>query len=743
MHCSDVSVKRSPQHIASFLPNLSMTTPITRIWSHTLLGMLTGIIVGIIDLTLLELTLDAGVSFALNTHTMSITTALLWTLGSNAVWGGMIFLAQSILMTSLRALEHTSSLLPKLGVGLITLCLTYFWHLTALQGDGIRANPYFLPIKFGLWGTLFLVIAATHINALNQKQEDQKLWLFYGILGLTFSLCLLPLYTNFHAYLTAYSIWCLGMFLWPAPSIHSSKSPHTWRASLHTPPKTILFSATCITFTLTTFASYQTHTHTKATLQVNDELLLTRYLNHHAPHTLFDVQDELMLTPATPAQLQQAQHILKAHQQKHTVHGNEHLKQNRKQAQHVVLIVLESINANAWSNPEITPEFSSWKTHGTYFPRAIAHYPATPLAYGSIFLSQPPYVIAQSRYWAQNTPLKHLKTQHKLNNIYLSKPDNHWFQQSAITSFILGKDTEAQTHQNTSEGLTNLRHHLEQVHTTTPVGEHTFSWIHLYDAHAPYEQRTLNRPQKQLPNKERQAYLSEVSHVDLELGKFMRWFFENRLHEDTLLVMIADHGESLGHKIQGKAHWGHHVHVHTSLSEIPLFITGPGVAQNRTITGPVAGQIDIIPTLFDAIGKPLPNTFMAQGQSLFPIIGTHVNNDTWTTQPPRTLSTEAFNIRGQEFFDFVSQKSSNNTNFMLKRGSYSPKIALNINNIKLVYNRSSYRTYLYDLAHDPDETHDLSHTDLATLNNMKLELRKWRDLQHVILDTLENDEGGD
>ncbi len=74
-----------------------------------------------------------------------------------------------------------------------------------------------------------------------------------------------------------------------------------------------------------------------------------------------------------------------------------------------------------------------------------------------------------------------------------------------------------------------------------------FGWVHFYDAHSPYDPpepfktRFANRP-----------YAGEIAFVDSQVGRLLGWLDAHHLLEKTIVVVIGDHGESLG--ITAKAH---------------------------------------------------------------------------------------------------------------------------------------------------------------------------------------------
>ncbi|HEY5908727.1 MAG TPA: sulfatase, partial [Vicinamibacteria bacterium] len=68
-----------------------------------------------------------------------------------------------------------------------------------------------------------------------------------------------------------------------------------------------------------------------------------------------------------------------------------------------------------------------------------------------------------------------------------------------------------------------------------------FAWIHFFDPHAPYEapppfgQRFAKSP-----------YDGEIAYVDAQLGRLLEWLDRSQLRGQTLVLVTADHGESLG-----------------------------------------------------------------------------------------------------------------------------------------------------------------------------------------------------
>jgi len=123
-----------------------------------------------------------------------------------------------------------------------------------------------------------------------------------------------------------------------------------------------------------------------------------------------------------------------------------------------------------------------------------------------------------------------------------------------------------------------------------------FAWMHLYDPHAPYDppppwrERLAGRP-----------YDGEVAFADEQLGRVLQALREAGHEHDTLVVAMADHGESLGE--HGEA--THAILIYESTLHVPLILAGPGVPGARVVEEPV-GSVDVLPTVMGLLGLEVP-----------------------------------------------------------------------------------------------------------------------------------------
>ncbi len=178
--------------------------------------------------------------------------------------------------------------------------------------------------------------------------------------------------------------------------------------------------------------------------------------------------------------------------------------------------------------------------------------------------------------------------------------------------------------------------------------ERFFCLIHLYDIHSPYsppppyntsyqddpsmtffdwiieDDSILNAADRQLAI---DMYDGEIRWVDDNLARLFAWLRANRLEDETLVVIMADHGEEFlehGGVLHGETLYQEVLHV-------PLIMSGPGITPGLTDSTRV-GQFDILPTLlawagvendsdFDGVNildDPDPRRFIPSSETSLP-----------------------------------------------------------------------------------------------------------------------------
>jgi len=197
-----------------------------------------------------------------------------------------------------------------------------------------------------------------------------------------------------------------------------------------------------------------------------------------------------------------------------------------------------------------------------------------------------------------------------------------------------------------------------------------FAWVHLYDPHAPYEAPEPYR--SRFPATMAGAYDAEIAATDAQVGRLLDALAVQGRLDDTLVVVLADHGEMLGeHEEQA-----HGFFVYDAAVRIPLIVAGPGVP-SRAIAEQVR-IVDVMPTVLDLLGVPAPKS--VQGVSLQRL------------------------ARGEPL-GLVARSES-----WYPRYHYGWSDLQSIQDGRFKYIRAP-RPELYDLSADPRETNDLSRQD--------------------------------
>lgn len=133
-------------------------------------------------------------------------------------------------------------------------------------------------------------------------------------------------------------------------------------------------------------------------------------------------------------------------------------------------------------------------------------------------------------------------------------------------------------------------------------------WVHLYDAHHPY-----NPPAPFRQKYSARPYDGSIAFVDAQVGRVIYYLKAKGLYDRTLIVVAGDHGEGLsehGEKTHG-------FFIYNSTLHIPLIIKLPaGSAPRKPVVSEPASLADLLPTILDLAGIGIPKD--VQGHSLVP-----------------------------------------------------------------------------------------------------------------------------
>ncbi len=308
----------------------------------------------------------------------------------------------------------------------------------------------------------------------------------------------------------------------------------------------------------------------------------------------------------------------------------------------VVLVTLDTTRADAlgcYGAPgDPTPNLDAFAAGGVLFERCAATSSVTPVSHASILTGRDPYahglrVIHAGSSWRLAADVPTLvdalgaagwRTGAILSSFTVSehfgldRGFDHFDNGFGAGSFETtdgGKSTwPTRRYQRRSDRTVDRA--LEWVEAD---GEPFFLWLHTWDPHdlqmLPPEdvvRRFLpegargTRPQPGAPPLE--IYRAEVHWVDAQLGRLLDALDAAGHADDTIVAIVADHGEGLG-----EHGWLGHRLLYEEQMHLPLMMRWPGGPAGARVDALVR-SVDVAPTVLDLLGLPaLPGV---QGASL-------------------------------------------------------------------------------------------------------------------------------
>ena len=281
----------------------------------------------------------------------------------------------------------------------------------------------------------------------------------------------------------------------------------------------------------------------------------------------------------------------------------------------VILITIDTVRADhvgCYGATGIqTPTVDSLARDGIVFERAISQVPLTWPSHAAILTGTYPFQNGVQDFTGQ--PLDP-----KFRTVAEAFKQSGYATGAVVSAFVLDRGWglargfdfyddafSAETFQQKDIGLVDRKagesvtHALDWLKKTPR--RPFFLWLHLYDPHSPYDPPEPYRTQYR-----NHPYDGEIAYADHELGRLISWLKRSHLYDGSLIVLLSDHGESLGEHGEKE----HGFFVYNATVRVPMIVkppAGSGFRPSR-VAWPVE-TIDIAPTLLqsagikDAIGK--------------------------------------------------------------------------------------------------------------------------------------------
>jgi arylsulfatase A-like enzyme/Flp pilus assembly protein TadD len=157
-------------------------------------------------------------------------------------------------------------------------------------------------------------------------------------------------------------------------------------------------------------------------------------------------------------------------------------------------------------------------------------------------------------------------------------------------------------------GAENIATQRQAPNPQTPPRGPWFAWVHLYDPHEPYAP-----PEPFRSRYASEPYDGEIAYTDAALGAFLNRLQTNGALGNTLVVIVSDHGESLGEHGERT----HGLFAYDATLRVPLVMWAPP-RLDRGVFGETMRLVDVAPTIVDLLGVPALQP--ADGRSVRPFI---------------------------------------------------------------------------------------------------------------------------
>jgi arylsulfatase A-like enzyme/Flp pilus assembly protein TadD len=365
----------------------------------------------------------------------------------------------------------------------------------------------------------------------------------------------------------------------------------------------------------------------------------------------------------------------------------------------VLLLTIDTLRADRvgayGGTGGLTATLDRLAARGIRFARAYSHAPITLVAHASILTGTVP-----PHHGVRNNGAFRLGNQPKT----LAEQLKHAGYRTGafVGAFVLdarfgldrGFDTYDDRYQDDSRAATAtfyfaerradrvLRAALDWIEAPDSQSQPWFTWIHLFDPHAPYHAPPSFA-------RGRTPYDAEVAWTDSALGAAFDELNQRGQLARTLIVVTADHGESLG----DHGETTHGLFAYESTLRVPMILAHPKLPP-RAIDQPVA-HVDIVPTILDLLGiEPWPDL---DGRSLLPIFGS---------------------ARGKPSYIYFETLDAN-----LTRG-WAPLIGVVSEQWKYV---ELPIAELYDLSRDPNELANIASREPQRVRELQSRLREWQE----------------
>jgi arylsulfatase A-like enzyme len=393
------------------------------------------------------------------------------------------------------------------------------------------------------------------------------------------------------------------------------------------------------------------------------------------------------------------------------------------EAPNVVVITLDTTRADHLGvygyKRAHTPNLDQWAKRGTTYGQAIAQIPLTNPNHASLFTSKYPrshgvlynaWLLNESHTTLAEILANQQYTTASIISAFVLKTEISGLQQgfqsyddqlSPLDPFM-GLMALRVTNRLIGESLLERKADVVTDRALSWLAQRGagpfFLWVHYFDPHFPYippaEYRQLHPPASDDEVARQIAlYDGEISFVDAQVGRLLDQLAAEGVMDNTILVITADHGESLG---EHDYYFDHGRLLYDPSLHVPLIIVYPPKVAAGLVIQDQVQTIDIMPTILHLMDLP-PLEGMQGG--LLPL-----------TAGEASQTSSAFSQT------FPNSEEPWNEKYSIRQDDW-----------KFIQTPQLGTSELYDLEADPEETDNLFDNQLAIQQQLEADLREWFD----------------
>lgn len=323
----------------------------------------------------------------------------------------------------------------------------------------------------------------------------------------------------------------------------------------------------------------------------------------------------------------------------------------RSSGPNVILITIDTLRADHLScygyQRKTSSNIDEIAKRGVLFTRAIAVSSWTPPSMAAIATSNYPHIFGDFRKWGSNRDISLMPTLQQVlkkegyHTIFLSSKPHIGLIRGFKHGFdVFNAHIEDGDDKISQSAISWLKKNKDR---------RFFLWIHYFGPHGnynpppPYNKLFLNddlyKGDEHIPVGMRKSwgwhiipaeisernitdvdyyiaqYDGEIAFTDNQIGMLLEEIKKLDLDKNMVIIITADHGESLG---EHGHYFIHEWNLYDILINVPLIIVGDGIIPQGKVIKEMISMIDLAPTILDILGISKPKQMV--GSSFLPLI---------------------------------------------------------------------------------------------------------------------------